>query len=66
MFMLTKEGVGKYFVLQDNKVVVENSKLGLVTDIADFTSGLSFEGQSEVQEVVDEYDLYGECHSSAF
>ena len=59
MFMLTKEGVGKYFVLQDNKVVVENSKLGLVTDIADFTSGLSFEGQSEVQEVVDEYDLYG-------
>lgn len=59
MFLLDEEGVGRYFVLGDDKVVVENSSLGLVTDIADFTFGLSFEGQSESAKVVDEYELYG-------
>ena len=59
MFMLNENGTGEYFVLEDNKVIVEHSKIGLVTNLADFTSGLSFEGQSNVAEVVDEYKLYG-------
>ena len=59
LFLLDEEGEGHYFVLEDDKVVVDDSQLGIVTDAGDFTEGLTFKDQSEVTAVTDEYDLMG-------
>lgn len=59
LFLLDEEGEGHYFVLEDDKVVVDDSQLGIVTDAGDFTEGLAFKDQSEVTAVTDEYDLVG-------
>ena len=59
LFLLDEEGEGHYFVLEDDKVVVDDSQLGIVTDAGDFTEGLTFKDQSEITKVTDEYDLMG-------
>lgn len=52
-------GTAHYFVTEDDSMVVETSDLGIVTDDADFTTGLTYVSSSEITEVTDSYDLIG-------
>src|SRR4051812_47130019 len=46
-----------YQVSRDGRVVLTDSKLGLVRGDADFTQGLTLAGTSVVESVVDEYEI---------
>lgn len=58
-FCLNDEGTVEYLVKKENEIVAEASKLGIVTDVDDFTKGLHFIGKTQVTQGVDDYDLTG-------
>lgn len=56
-FELDKSGVPTYSVKNENAVVLERSKLGLIRQDADFSKNLSFISASAVGKVTDSYEL---------
>lgn len=52
-------GTAHYIVTENDAMVVEASDLGIVTESADFTTGLTYVDSSEITEVTDSYDLIG-------
>jgi len=56
-FQLTAAGEPRYSIQLDGKVVLQESKLGLVRDDADFTRALQLVSASPVEVVRDEYEL---------
>lgn len=58
-FGIDSNGAPYYSVKNGETVVIEKSDLGLVTDLGDFTTGLTLDSVSDVTEVTDEYTLVG-------
>ena len=56
-FRLTPAGEPRYSIQLDGKPVLEESRLGLVRDDADFTRGLALVSSSAMTTVHDEYEL---------
>jgi hypothetical protein len=54
-FQLTDAGAPRYSVALNNQPVLDTSRLGLVRDDIDFTSGLRLIASSEDERVVDDY-----------
>ncbi len=47
----------QYQVELNNKVFIEKSKLGLVTDLGDYTQGLALADKESIKEITDHYEL---------
>ncbi|MBQ8894499.1 MAG: glycoside hydrolase family 97 catalytic domain-containing protein [Clostridia bacterium] len=58
-FGIDASGNPYYSVMDGEETVIEKSRLGLVTDLADFTTGLTMQSVSDVTTVTDEYTLTG-------
>lgn len=56
-FSLTAAGEPRYEILRDGHVVLEESKLGLIRDDADFSKGLALADESKVEPVEDRYEI---------
>jgi hypothetical protein len=56
-FSLNASGEPRYEILRGGRVVLPESKLGLVRDDADFSRDLAFAGESKVEAVEDRYEL---------
>lgn len=56
-FSLTPEGAPRYTVRRDGQVVLQESRLGLVRDDADFTSGLKLLNASRTRMLSSEYEI---------
>jgi hypothetical protein len=56
-FYLTADGAPRYTIVLDGRPVLRESRLGLVRDDADFTTGLKSLGQSGVERVRDHYEI---------
>ncbi|TCO10640.1 glycoside hydrolase family 97 protein [Natronoflexus pectinivorans] len=54
---LSTNGTPLYSLVFDGKIILENSKLGVAMEDADFTENLSFGGISESQVINDQYTL---------
>jgi hypothetical protein len=54
---LTADGAPRYTIALDGRPVLRESRLGLVRDDADFSSGLRSLGQSGVERVRDHYEM---------
>ncbi|MGN0485563.1 MAG: glycoside hydrolase family 97 catalytic domain-containing protein, partial [Lachnospiraceae bacterium] len=61
LFTQNADGGVIYTALKDGEVVVKNSYAGLKTSLGDFTTGLTYAGDEEVEinEVDDSYELFG-------
>lgn len=56
-FQLGADGAPAYELRREGTVVLARSRLGLVRDDADFSTGLSLVGESKVERVRDRYEL---------
>ncbi|MBN1517502.1 glycoside hydrolase family 97 catalytic domain-containing protein [Candidatus Sumerlaeota bacterium] len=56
-FLLTADGAPRYAVMFDGRPVLQESRLGLVRDDADFSKGLRLVAQSEAQLAQDHYEI---------
>lgn len=56
-FRLSPDGAPVYRVLRGDRIVLDDSRLGLVRDDADFTRGLILRGESKIEKVEDRYEL---------
>jgi len=56
-FGLTESGGPVYLVRSAGQIVLQQSRLGLVRDDADFTRGLSLTGESAVEAIEDHYEI---------
>jgi alpha-glucosidase len=56
-FALTEAGAPVYEVKRDGELILQQSRLGLVRDDADFSRGLTSVGESEVERVEDSYEI---------
>ncbi|HUG11598.1 MAG TPA: glycoside hydrolase family 97 catalytic domain-containing protein [Opitutaceae bacterium] len=56
-FALTEEGAPVYQVKRDGESILQQSRLGLVRDDADFSRGLASVGESESEPVEDRYEI---------
>jgi alpha-glucosidase len=56
-FWIDADGVPRYAIRRDGQVVLPESRLGLVRDDADFSTGLQLAGESAVEPVEDHYEI---------
>jgi hypothetical protein len=56
-FQLGPKGAPEYSIQRDGKPVLENSRLGLIRDDADFSTGLRLVAASKVEPVMDHYEI---------
>lgn len=56
-FLLDDGGAPRYSIRRDGKAVLQESRLGLIRDDADFTKGLRLVADSQVESVADDYEI---------
>src|SRR5208282_2412904 len=56
-FKLNGGGAPVYLIRQDGKLVLQESRLGLIRNDADFSQGLVLTGESKVITVKDKYEI---------